>query len=81
MNLSNLSKIESKNISNNSSFRSLSRFEEQNNMIQLLDNQLNVRIKLFIFIYNRINKILILLIKSKMILFKIEKTKNLVLKI
>ena len=44
MNLSNLSKIESKNLSNNSSCKSLSRFEEQKNIVQLLDNQLNVRL-------------------------------------
>ena len=42
MNLSNLSKIENKNNSINSSCKSISRFEEQKDMIDLLDNQLNV---------------------------------------
>ena len=43
MSLSNLSKIEVKNSSINSSCKSVSRFEEQKDMIKLLDNQLNVR--------------------------------------
>ena len=42
MNLSNLSKIENKNNSINSSYKSISRYEEQKDMIDLLDNQLNV---------------------------------------
>ena len=44
MNVSNLSKIEIRNTSINSSCKSISRFEEQKDMIQLLDNQLNVKL-------------------------------------
>jgi len=44
MNISNLSKIEIKNISVNSSCKSISRLDEQKDIIQLLDNQLNVNI-------------------------------------
>lgn len=44
MNVSNLSKIEVKNSSINSSGKSLSRFEEQKDMIDLLDNQFSVNI-------------------------------------
>ena len=47
MNVSNLSKIEIKNTSINSSCKSISRFEEQKDMIQLLDNQLNVKLIIF----------------------------------
>ena len=42
MSVSNLSKIEIKNTSIYSSSKSISRFEEQKDMIQLLDNQFNV---------------------------------------
>lgn len=42
MSVSNLSKIEIRNISVNSSCKSISRFEEQKDMIQLLDSELNV---------------------------------------
>ena len=44
MSVSNLSKIEIKNTSINSSFKSISRFEEQKDIVQLLDNQFNVNI-------------------------------------
>ena len=47
MSVSNLSKIEIKNSSVNSSCKSISRFEEQKEMIQLLDNKLNVSHKFF----------------------------------
>ena len=54
MNLSNLSKIEVKNSSINSSCKSASRFEEQKDMIKLLDNQLNVR-NIFLRIFFLLN--------------------------
>lgn len=55
MNVSNLSKIEIRNTSINSSCKSISRFEEQKDMIQLLDNQLNVKlINFYNFFYYRI---------------------------
>ena len=74
MNLSNLSKIENKNNSINSSCKSLSRFEEQKDMIDLLDNQLNVnQIILFNFlifiIIHRIKKYILMII----VVFKVIK--------
>lgn len=50
MNLSNLSKIEIKNSSINSSYKSISRNEEQKEMLDLLDNELNVNINFIIFL-------------------------------
>lgn len=48
MSVSNLSKIELKNASI-SSIKNISIFEEQKDMLQLLDNQLNV---IHIYLYN-----------------------------
>lgn len=50
MNLSNLSKIEIKNSSVDSSYKSISRNEEQKEMLDLLDNELNVNINFIIFL-------------------------------
>ena len=74
MNISNLSKIELKNLSVNSSCKSISRFEEQKDMIQLLDNQLKEKVNIFInynyFLFNRKENprlIRIIMKKKKMI--------------
>ena len=79
MNISNLSKIEVKNLSINSSCKSISRFEEQKDMIQLLDNQLKENVNIFInynfFLFHRIEEprlIRIIMKKMKMILFIIK---------
>ena len=57
MSISNLSKIEVKNLSVNSSCKSISRVEEQKDMIQLLDNQLKENVNIFInynfFLFDR----------------------------
>ena len=50
MNLSNLSKIEIKNSSVDSSYKSISRNDEQKEMLDLLDNELNVNINFIIFL-------------------------------
>ena len=62
---SNISKIEIKNTSINSSCKSVSRFEEQKEMLQLLDNKLNLDVNYLFF-----NKYLIVLffIESKSII-------------